>query len=197
MRTKTKMNKLSALPIIGLPIIGRILIATIVIAISLAPSMVFGQAVAVGQATATVQAVLSVTATSSLAFGAVFQGIPKAIANNNASAGIFTIGGEAGAGISIFAELPDYLATATGDDRMTISFTTTDASVDTTANVNPAAFGSGWQNTNPHNFPSATVVGTPATQSAVFLGGNVIPSVDQAAGAYTADIVLTVAYNGN
>ena len=197
MRTKMKMNKLSALPIIGLPIIGKIILATVILTISLGPSMVFGQAVAVGQATATVQAVLSVTATSALAFGSVYQGIPKSIANSDASAGVFTISGEGGAGISIYAELPDYLATASGDDRMTVSFTTTDASVDTTANVNPAAFGSGWQNTNPNNFPSATVVGTPATQSAVFLGGKVIPSVDQAAGAYTADIVLTVAYNGN
>ena len=177
--------------------LGKIVLMIVATTISFGPSPSYGQAVAVGQVTATVQAVLAVTATSALAFGAVYQGIPKSVANSNASAGVFTIGGEGGAGISIYAELPDYLATTTGDDRLVISFSITDASVDTTANVNPAAFGSGWQNTNPQNFPAATVVGSPANQSAVFLGGKVIPTVDQAAGAYTGDIVLTVAYNGN
>ena len=31
----------------------------------------------------------------------------------------------------------------------------------------------------------------------LYLGGKVIPSVDQTAGAYTADIILTVAYTGS
>lgn len=154
------------------------------------------QDVAVGQATATVQAVLAVTATSALAFGAVFQGVPTSIANNVASAAVFTIAGQGGSGVSIYMQLPDYLATATGDDRMVVAFSTTDASVDTTANTDPTSFGSGWQNTNPHSFPSATVVGLPANQTAIFLGGSVSPTVDQVAGAYTADIILTVAYNG-
>ena len=35
-----------------------------------------------------------------------------------------------------------------------------------------------------------------AGQTGLFLGGAVNPSVDQTAGAYTADIILTVAYNG-
>ena len=177
--------------------LGKVIVVIVMVAIFAGPSTIYAQAVAVGQATATVQAVLSVTATSALAFGSVYQGIPSSVGNGTASAGVFTIGGEGGAGISIYAQLPDYLGTATGDDRMVISFSSTDASVDTTANVNPATFGSGWQNTNPHSFPSATVVGSPANQSAVFLGGKVIPSVDQAAGAYTGDIVLTVAYNGS
>lgn len=154
------------------------------------------QDVAVGQATATIQAVLAVTATSALAFGNVYQGVPTSIANNVAASGVFTISGEGGAGISIFMQLPDYLATATGDDRLVVAFSTTDASVDSTANVNPATFGAGWQNTNPHSFPSATVVGT-LGQTAIFLGGKVLPTVDQAAGAYTGDIILTVAYNGS
>jgi hypothetical protein len=140
--------------------------------------------------------VLSVTATNALAFGNVYQGVPTSIANNNASAGVFTITGQGGAGISIFMQLPDYLATATGDDRLVAAFGTTDASVDSTANVDPTSFGVGWQNTNPHSFPSATVVGG-LGQTAIFLGGKVLPTVDQAAGAYTGDIILTVAYNGS
>jgi hypothetical protein len=174
------------------------LIVAITVLASLAgPLTSQAQDVATGSATATVQAILAVTATQALAFGTVYQGVPKSIAEDNASAGIFTITGQAGAGISIYAQLPDYLATATGDDRMVVAFSATDAAVDTTANVDPTAFGSGWANTNPHSFPAATVVGTPGSQSAVFLGGKVLPSVDQAAGAYTADIILTVAYNGS
>ncbi len=161
----------------------------------LSATNVKGQDVAVGQATATVQAVLAVTATSSLVFGTVFQGVPSSIANNNANAGVFTITGQGGAGLSIFMQLPDYLSTSTGDDRLVVAFSTTDASVDSTANVDPTTFGVGWQNTNPHNFPSATTMGG-GGQAAIFLGGKVLPTVDQTAGAYSGDIVLTVAYNG-
>lgn len=163
---------------------------------ALAPAPVKAQDVANGSATATVQAVLAVASTAALAFGNVFQGVASSIANNNAAAGVFTIAGEGGAGISIYMQLPDYLATATGDDRLVIAFSSTDASVDSTANVAPATFGAGWQNVDPHNFPSATVIGTLGA-SAIFLGGKVLPTVDQAAGAYTGDIVLTVAYNGS
>ena len=163
---------------------------------ALAPSSAKAQDVANGSATATVQAVLAVTSTAALAFGNVFQGVASSIANSNASAGIFTITGQGLAGISIYMQLPDYLATATGDDRLVISFSSTDASVDSTGNVDPTSFGTGWQNTNPHSFPSATAIGGGGT-SAIFLGGKVLPTVDQAAGAYTGDIILTVAYNGS
>ena len=173
----------------------RIVLTVLVLALLAMPSTLLAQDVATGSATATVQAILAVTATQALAFGTVFQGVPTSIANANAAAGIFTIAGQGGAGIAIYAQLPDYLATATGDDRMVVAFSSTDASVDSTANVDPTSFGVGWQNIDPHNFPSATVVGTLGA-SAVFLGGGVQPSVDQAAGAYTADIILTVAYNG-
>jgi hypothetical protein len=174
-------------------------LAGIVLALSalLLPSTASPQDVAVGQATATVLAVLAVSATSVLAFGTVYQGVPVSIANNNASAGVFTITGEAGAGISIYMQLPDYLATASGDDRMIVSFSTTDASIDSTANVDPTTFGAGWQNQDPHNLPSTIEIGNASAQAAIFLGGTVNPSVDQTAGAYTGDIVVTVAYNGS
>ena len=174
----------------------RIVLTVLVLALLAVPSTLMAQDVATGSATATVQAILAVVATQALQFGTVYQGVPTSVANADALAGIFTITGQGGSGISIYAQLPDYLATATGDDRMVVAFSATDATVDTTVNVDPTAFGSGWQNTNPHSFPSATVVGLPASQTAVFLGGGVQPSVDQAAGAYTADIILTVAYNG-
>ena len=156
------------------------------------------QDVAVGQATATVLATLAVSSTAAMAFGNVYQGISSSIANNNASAGIFAITGAASAGISIFLALPDYLALSDGSDRMTISFSSTDASVDSLGAGNPTTMvgGAGWQNTNPHNLPAATVIGSGGTTN-LYLGGKVLPSIDQTAGAYTGDIILTVAYTGN
>jgi hypothetical protein len=161
------------------------------------PSAAVSQDVTTGSATATVQTALTVSATAALAFGTVYQGVAKSVANNVAEAGVFTITGQGGAGISLYMQLPDYLSTATGDDRMVISFGTTDASIDSTSNVDPTAFGAGWANQDPHNLPAGVEIGIAASQAAVFLGGTVNPSVDQTAGAYTGDIILTVAYNGS
>jgi hypothetical protein len=166
----------------------------------LIPSAALPQDVAVGQATATVLAVLSVTATAPLAFGNVYQGVPKTIAKDNGSAGIFTITGEADAVVAIYMQLPDYLATdaasGSGDDRMAISFSTTDCNVDTTGAGDPTGFvaGNGWIDQDPHNITNATSVGSVGTN--LYLGGSVTPSADQKAGNYEADVVLTVAYTG-
>ncbi len=170
-------------------------LVTILVILLVSYSAVMAQDVANGSATATVQAALVVTAPSALAFGTVYQGVPTSIANNLAAAGRFLITGQGISGVSCYMQLPDYLSTSTGDDRMVVSFSSTDASVDSTGNVDPTSFGTGWQNTDPHNIPAATAVGGGGTTN-IFLGGGVIPSVDQAAGAYTADIILTVAYNG-
>jgi len=159
-----------------------------------APSLVQSQDVANGTATATILAALQVTG-GTLAFGNVYQGVAKTIANNNASAGVFTITGEGLAVVSLYMQLPDYLQGPT-NDRMVVAFSTTDASVDSTGNVAPATFGVGWANINPHAFPAGTAIGGLGT-TAIFLGGKVIPSVNQTAGSYTADIVLTVAYSGS
>ena len=185
---ETKHGLFSGLKLLG---IGVVMMALII------PSTASSQDVAVGQATATVLSVLTVTATSALAFGNVYQGVPKTIAKDNAAAGIFRITGEEDAVIAIYMQLPDYLSTSTGDDRMVISFTTTDLNVDTTAANAPAGFvaADGWANQDPHNVTSSADIGSTATD--LYLGGEVIPSVDQAAGAYTGDIVLTVAYTGS
>jgi hypothetical protein len=160
----------------------------------------WSQDVATGQATATLQIALTVTATSALAFGSVYQGVTKTIAKDNASAGVFTITGQPDANIAVYMQLPDYLTTdvasGNGDDRMVVAFSTTDANVDTTGAADPTAFvaGNGWIDEDPHNFSSAITVGSAGTN--VYLGGTVWPSVDQKAGDYEADIILTVAYTG-
>lgn len=184
---ETKQGLFGGLRLLG---IGVVLVALIM------PSAASSQDVAVGQATATVLAVLTVTATSALAFGSVYQGVPKTIAKDAATAGIFSITGEEDAVVAIYMQLPDYLSTSTGDDRMVISFSTTDCNVDTTAASDPTGFVAtdGWANQDPHNVTSSADIGSGGTD--VYLGGEVLPSVDQTAGAYTGDIVMTVAYTG-
>jgi hypothetical protein len=188
---KTKHGLFSGLRLAGI----GLMLATLLLA-----STASSQDVAVGQATATVLTVLSVTATAPLAFGDVYQGVPKTIAKNTASAGEFTITGEADANIAIYMQLPDYLATdagsGSGDDRMVIAFSTTDCNIDTTGAGDPTGFVAvdGWIDQDPHNITNAATVGSVGTN--IYLGGTVQPSVDQKAGDYEADIVLTVAYTG-
>ena len=154
------------------------------------------QDVTTGSATATVLAVLSVTATQALQFGNVYQGVAKTQDETSAAlSGIFTITGATAANISCYLQLPDYMALSTGVDRMTIAFSATDATFSVLAAGTPAAPGLGATlNTNPHNL-TGTAIGDGTSK--IFLGGKVIPSVNQAAGAYSADIVLTVSYTGS
>jgi hypothetical protein len=164
----------------------------------LGPSTAMSQDVAVGTATATVYATLTVTSTAPLDFGNVYQGIAKSIGNNSVDAGVFRVSGQASSVVSIYMQLPEYLAGGVGNDRMVIAFSTADASVDSTGANSPTTMvgGRGWLNINPHAFPAATVIGSGGNTD-IYFGGKVIPSVNQTAGSYTADIVLTVAYTGS
>ena len=164
------------------------------------PSVVMAQDVANGSATATVVTPLTVTATSPLAFGIVYQGVPKSISKNSADAGVFDITGQANADLLLYLSLPEFLATATGDDRMVVSFINT-LDIDT-AGVgagDPTGFVGGWQGEDPHN-PMGVAGGEPCLGDAgycsLYLGGKVVPTLDQTAGAYTGDVILTVAYQG-
>ena len=164
-------------------------------------SAVMAQDVANGSATATVVTPLTVTATSPLAFGTVYQGVPKSVSKNTADAGVFDITGQANADLLLYLSMPEFLATATGDDRMVISFANNTLDIDT-AGVgagDPTAFVGGWQGEDPEN-PMGVAGGEPCLGDAgycsLYLGGKVIPTLDQTAGAYTGDIILTVAYQG-
>ncbi|PWB76176.1 hypothetical protein C3F09_01110 [candidate division GN15 bacterium] len=156
------------------------------------------QDVANGLAIATCLAGLTVTATQPLQFGNVFQGVAKSQGkNDDANSGIFTISGAPSAGISIYLSLPAFLALLPGGaDRMIVAFSTTDATVDTTT-VTPstAAAGDGWIDQNPYALPAAVVIGAGGS-TCVYLGGRVLPSVNQTAGNYEADIICSVAYTG-
>lgn len=177
-------------------VISLVAIPAVIMSFSQAKS----QDVAVGQAQATVLATLSVTATQSLDFGNVYQGVAKTQdETSDANSGIFTITGQASASISCFFQLPEYVGLANGTDRMPINFTTTDATFSILAAAapsTPSAPGAGATlNTNPRNL-TGTGIGVAGT-SQIFLGGKVIPSVNQTAGSYSADIVLTVSYTGS
>ncbi len=169
--------------------------ALLAVVVWMTPSPAMSQDVAVGTASATVLAALSVVATSNLVFGNVYQGVAKVVPKNDANAGVFTLGGQANTQVTVYMQMPDYLQ-GPGNDRMVVAFGTQDVNIDTTANVNPAAFGAGYPNRDPHNLPTVTLRASDGSAH-LFLGGKVIPSVNQTAGAYTADIVITVAYNGS
>ncbi len=174
---------------------GLALTVLAVVALGLAGG-VWSQEVAIGTATATVLAAVTVTATSSLVFGDVFQGVPTTVANNDAAASIFSVTGQAGSGVSLYFQLPEYLALSDGSDRMQIAFNSTDCSVDTTGADDPTTMAGtkGWQDVDPHSLPGSIIIGSGGTS--IYLGGKVTPSLFQRAGNYSGDIILTVSYNG-
>lgn len=162
--------------------------------------IVKAQDVSTGQATAQVLAILQVAAVQALDFGNVYQGVPKVQdETSDANSGIFSIAGAPSANIACYFQLPDYVALADGSDRMPITFSTTDATFSVLAAAapsTPAAPGAGATlNTSPRNLTGTAIGAGGAAQ--IFLGGEVIPTVNQTAGAYSADIVLTVSYTGS
>ncbi len=163
---------------------------------------VMGQEVANGQAIATVLTALQVVATNALDFQNVYQGVAKEVSKNAVTAGSFDISGQANADLMMYLSLPEYIATASGDDRMTIAFRDNDCDIDTALAVQPGdqtAFVDGWQSVDPHaimNVAGADPCLGNAGFCAIFIGGRVIPRVNQTSGAYTGSIVLTVAYQG-
>lgn len=176
-----------------------LIIILFVLLAALAPDISQAQDVANGQATATVLAALSVIAVRPLDFGNVFQGVAKSIGKNEAVAGVFGISGADNAGISIYIQLPAYIALADGSDRLSISFGINDCDVDTAVVApgpgDPTAFADGYAGVDPRNPPATINLGDDGL-AALYLGGRVTPSVDQVAGAYSGDIIVTVSYNG-
>lgn len=138
-------------------------------------------------ASANVQAPLNVSVDQGLSFGTVLPGVNKTVAPGDAAAGRLQV---AGAGIF----------------QVSLDFGTlpTDLS-DGGSNTMPIVFGAGSAG---HGTSSGSVgttfdpaTGANANLSAgtlwVFLGGQVQPAVDQAAGSYNADITVTVDYTGS
>lgn len=155
------------------------------------------QEVAVGQATATVLAALAVVASQALAFGVtVLQGVQVTVGPGDAACGHFTITGASTSEISINLQLPDYLwlGTGGGEDRLVIAFSSTDLILDPdAAGVPGTPSASALAASNPYAIADLSPL---AGTVNAFLGGTIYPAVDQRVGAYSADIVCTVAYTG-
>ncbi|MEO8294021.1 MAG: DUF4402 domain-containing protein [Gemmatimonadota bacterium] len=157
---------------------------------TIATAMIIGVASAEAQtqtasilATATVQQPINVVGAVNLAFGNVFPGVPKTMAVAVAGAGRFDVTGQASSPVLITFVLPTNLTSG--------------------ANNLPIGTWTGHRNTvnNPTtgtNFtPSAGT--TNATFSAggllfVFVGATVTPATNQAAGAYSGSVTMTVTY---
>ncbi|MCK4573562.1 MAG: DUF4402 domain-containing protein [candidate division Zixibacteria bacterium] len=182
--------------------VGKIVFTALVIAFGFG-GLTNAQDVANGEAVATVMAGLLVTAVQNLDFGSVLQGVAQIQdQTDDLLSGIFRITGQEDAEISMYMQLPDYLATdPAGDDRMTVSFDVDDVTLDTSGVAgSPAAPGAGAVvGENPHNLPTIRLGGAGALpfQCRVYLGGKVTPTVDQTAGNYSGDVTLSVAYTGN
>jgi hypothetical protein len=147
-------------------------------------------------ATGTVVAAITVAAVQNLELGNVLQGVPKTMGNDvDDSSAIFTITGDPDQGINLHFTLPEYLTLSNGSDRMTIIFDATCMSIDTTGTASPSTVVGAFVDKNPRAIPSGVVTGSGGTSN-VFLGGKVVPSVNQKAGSYSGDIVLSVSYNG-
>lgn len=127
-------------------------------------------------AIATVLSPIDVTAGVDLDFGQVLPGVPTQVLPVNG--GTFTVSGAADQDVIVDFDLP--LTLADGTLTMPVTF--------------DAGYGAGAPVTGLD--PNADVtVGLGATGGwDVFLGGTVLPAVDQAAGNYAGTVTLTVAY---
>lgn len=136
-------------------------------------------------ATAVVQTPLSVTGTTTLDFGNVFPGVAKTIAPTAATAGKFTVGGQASAEVTVAFTLP---ANLVGPANLPIGTWTGGYDTDNT------------QATQTALTPTATTTtNLDATTGAlhVWLGATVSPTAAQLAGTYNGTVTMTVTYTGN
>jgi len=174
---------------------------TVVISIFLLymiPNFIHGQGVGAGSASATIVTPLSVTADTPLKFGNVSPGVPKKVnrtaAGVDTTAAIFTVSGEDLAGISIQFILPQYMYNSSGD-QMQIIFANDDCTIDSLAGTPDSPGAGAWVGENPYSLSAANIGATNGSTS-IYLGGKIVPSLQQPAGSYSGDIVISVAYDG-
>ncbi len=131
------------------------------------------------------------TVNNDLTFGDVFPGIPKTISKATpGSAAEFYISGTAGAEVTIDLTLPTYMSS--GSWNMQIVFNETDCAMDSSAS--PDQTEPGYDNIDPWHTITYRLGSNGLT---IWLGGLVIPRLNQLQGSYTGTIVLTVAYTGS
>lgn len=133
----------------------------------------------------------TITVNNNLVFGEVFPGIPKTISKSMAgSAAEFQITGTAGSEVSIDFDFQTYMNRS--GYNMQLVFNETDCAMDSSAT--PDQSNPGYNNINPWHL---ITYGLGLNGLTIWLGGTVVPKLNQLNGAYTALIVLTVTYTGN
>jgi hypothetical protein len=126
---------------------------------------------------------------NNLVFGDVYPGIPKKIDKKTAGgAAEFIITGTAGDDVTIDFTLPTYMND--GGLNMQLIFDETACALDSSAT--PDQSNPGLDNVDPWHTINYTLGLNGLT---VWLGGTVVPKLNQVAGNYSAQIVLTVAYS--
>jgi hypothetical protein len=133
----------------------------------------------------------SITVNNNLIFGDIFPGIPKTIDKANAGyAAEFQVSGTAGDEVTIDFTLPTYLNQS--GFNMQIIFKQTDCALDSSAT--PDQSNPGYDDLNPWHTITYNLGLNGLT---IWLGGTVVPRLNQINGTYTQLIVLTVAYTDN
>lgn len=141
------------------------------------PGAVSGQNTAQIDAIATVVAPIDVTAGVDLDFGVVLPGVPTQVLP--VDGGTFTVSGAVDQDVIVDFTLPATL-TAGAALTMPVSF--------------DAGYGAGAPDTALDPTSDVTVGLGASGGWDVFLGGTVLPAVDQGAGSYSGTVTLTVAY---
>ena len=133
----------------------------------------------------------TITINNNLLFGNIFPGIPETVTKYTAGAAAeFLVTGTAGSEISIDFTLPTYMSQ--GGFNMQMIFTETDCSFDARATPSQSA------PENDNQDPWSTLYDRLGSSGLViWLGGTIVPKLYQKSGAYSASIVLTVAYTGS
>ena len=134
-------------------------------------------------ATASVQTPINVVGAQALSFGNVFPGVNKTVAATDlTNAGRFDVTGQASTPVTLSFTLPATLGSA-GNTMPIVSYTGVHASLAT--QVGGVAFS-----------PAAGATPTLSGLGALFVwvGAQVQPATNQAAGVYTGSITMTVVY---
>jgi hypothetical protein len=133
----------------------------------------------------------NITVNDNLSFGSIFPGVPKTVSKYTpGEAAEFHIVGTPNAEVSIDFALPPYMHT-TGD-IMQLIFSITDCAID--SNAAPDQTHPMEDNINPRH----TIISRLGSNGlTIWLGGSVVPTLNQKPGDYSGIIVLTVSYTGN
>ena len=133
----------------------------------------------------------TITINNNLLFGNIFPGIPKTVTKYTAGAAAeFLVTGTAGSEISIDFTLPTYMSQ--GGFNMQMIFTENDCSFDARATPSQSA------PEHDNQDPWVTLYDQLGSSGLViWMGGTIVPELYQKSGAYSASIVLTVAYTGS